>query len=95
MLEYVMILLAWVASIIGLIVCFFAGLGWGLAATRHPHASVGYLLLLSFGPTFSLTLAIGLNISSKLSLIQFVLTFLPGLLSVLELVFVMVLWHAG
>jgi hypothetical protein len=88
----VLTLIAWGAPIVVIPVYFFAVVGWGMSPSG-PHASVSEILMLSVGPAASLA-AIAKIISVKKMRYR-ALLFIPGLLSLAELAFTVLIAGAG
>jgi hypothetical protein len=86
--------LAWIASIAALPVCFFAMVGWGMSPSG-PHASAGELLMLGAGPVVAGGALVWVARSGRVTGKRFAAMFIPGLLALAELVFTFMVWSAG
>jgi hypothetical protein len=87
--------ISWVAPFLAIPLYFFALMGWGMSATSSPHASAGELLMLAMAPCISLAAIVKLFATGKIRPLKAVGLFVPGLLSVAELVFTLAMWRAG
>ena len=74
---------------------FFALVGWGMSATSSPHANAGELLMLAVAPCLSLAAIVKLFAAGKIKPLKAVGLFVPGLLSLAEVAFMVLLWNAG
>jgi len=87
--------IAWATPFLAIPVYFFALMGWGMSATSSPHATAGDLLKLAIGPCVSLVAIVKIFASGKVKRLKAAGLFIPGLLSMAELAFTLLLWRAG
>jgi hypothetical protein len=87
--------IAWAAPILAVPVYFFALMGSGMSATSSPHATAGELLMLVAGPSISLAAIVKIFTSGKVKPLKAFGLMVPGLLSLGELAFTLLLWRAG
>lgn len=90
-----LIVLSWLASILGLPICFIAFIGWSLSATMRPHATMGELLMLFAAPLISAASLLYLIARCKITSRRFAALIVPALLTLVEIVFAFVVWGAG
>jgi hypothetical protein len=86
---------AWVAPFLAIPFYFFAMVGWSMSATSSPHANAGELLMLAIAPCVSLAAIVKIYTAGKAKPLKVVGLFVPGLLSLAELAFTLMLWRAG
>jgi len=89
------IVLSWLASIVGLPICFIAFAGWSMSATMRPHATKGELLLLFAAPLISGASLLSVITRRKIASGRFAALIVPALLTLAEIVFAFVVWGAG
>ena len=89
-----LIVLAWLASVAALPVCFVALVGWGMSPSG-PHATAGELLMLAAGPVVAVAALLWASRSGRVTGKRFAVMFLPGILALAELAFTLMFWSAG
>jgi hypothetical protein len=89
-----LIVLAWIASLAALPVCFFAVVGWGMSPSG-PHAAPGELLMLVAGPVVAVAALVWVGRSGRITGKRFAAMFFPGILALAELAFTLMVWSAG
>jgi ACR3 family arsenite efflux pump ArsB len=87
--------IAWAAPFLAAPLYFFALVGWGMSATSSPHANAGELLMLVIAPCVSLVAIVKIFAAGKIKPLKAVGLFVPGLLSVAELAFTLLICRAG
>lgn len=87
--------IAWAAPILAIPVYFSALVGWGMSTTSSPHANAGELLMLAVAPCVSLAVIVKIFAAGKIKPLKAVGLFVPGLLSLAEVAFMVLLWNAG
>lgn len=87
--------IAWVAPFLVIPLYFFTVVGWGMSVTSSPHETAGNLLELAVGPCVSLVAIAKIFAAGKVKPLKAVGLFVPGLLSVVELAFTILVWRAG
>jgi len=92
---YVLIVLSWIASVVSLRIYLNALIGAALSAGPSLHATAGDLLMLASCPVIATAAIVFAFILRKVTIWRFVLVFLPGLLSLAELVFTFIVWSEG
>jgi hypothetical protein len=88
-----LIVLAWVASLAALPVCFIAMVGWGMSPSG-PHARPVELLMLGAGPIIALAALSRVPRAGRAGKAAAVI-YLPAALALAELVFTLIVWGAG
>ena len=89
-----LIVLAWLASVATLPVCFFALVGWGMSPSG-PHATAGELLMLAVGPVIAVAALIWAARSGCATGKRFAAMFFPAILALAEVAFTVMVWSAG
>ena len=87
-----LILIAWVASVAALGICAWTFLDMGFSEP-YGRASAGRLLLLAVGPVVALGAMFEATARCRVTAGRFAAMFVPGVLALAELAFVVLLWR--
>jgi hypothetical protein len=90
-----LILLSWLASVGGFVVCFSADQGWDISVPSGPYAGFRELLWLVAGPIISAASILYVFTRCKVTPRRFLAMMIPSLLTLLEVIFVFMVLIAG